>query len=65
MVKALSASFKWRGRDGSRSEFYIDGPVEWEAALAMARRMGWPGHGGRIVDYLKEDLRGLWRRIAA
>lgn len=65
MGNVLSASFKWRDRDGSRSEFRIDGPVEWDAAFALARKMGWPGHRGRVIDYLKDDLRKLWLRLVA
>lgn len=59
----LSASFKWRDRDGSLTEFKIDGPITMDAAHAVAREWGWPGHKGRISDYLRDDLRALWRRV--
>lgn len=62
--KTMTFAYRWRGRDGSFNSVttYTTDPVE---AQAIARRLGWPGHKGAWMDYLRADLRALWDRLTA
>lgn len=61
-----SITFRWRERGGLvRRELTLGleattGP-DIDAAEALAREAGWPGHKGTRWDYFKDDLR-KWLR---
>jgi hypothetical protein len=61
--KYLEIGYGWRERDGSVSGVKFHGP--WSGTKAelneRARHSGWPGHSGTRWDYLKADLRSLFR----
>lgn len=65
---ASSISYNWHRRNGKFTTYKVmlpDSPTPTEAANAdaMARSMGWPGHGGGRWNYLKDDFRAWVRKL--
>lgn len=61
----IELGYAWRERDGSEHRVQFSGSIVATKAEieARAREHGWPGHSGRFSDYLKDDLRKLWRKL--